>query len=238
MHFQFSSIPGHLQQSGCKYPSSNLLTSWDYISYIILISGKLNDFKIAFSSCWRFLSCLGRVNWAGHRWCIFTMVNKVIKCRKMEFLDNGHVQLVHESVCSPPECGKGCHCPSHRHLSWLPSLTLLQGSCRVRRVLAASLGYVTDNSCYLVRCLAGRFWDMWPRARVPGSWTPISNSNRGKESSKKRLAETRKQADRDREEDRAWVLALYLICVGCRLLPASELRDISEVEDLSGGASS
>ena len=39
----------------------------DYISYIILISGKLNDFRIAFSSCWRFLSCLGRVNWAGHR---------------------------------------------------------------------------------------------------------------------------------------------------------------------------
>lgn len=60
------------------------------------------------------------------------MVNMAIKCTEVEFLDNGYVQLVHESLCVLfQNVGKAVLVLLIDTLSWLPSLTLLQGSCRI-----------------------------------------------------------------------------------------------------------
>lgn len=75
------------------------------------------------------------------------MVNMAIKCTEMEFLDNGYVQLVHESLCVLVlNVGKAVlvllidTLPGFRH----------RPSCRdpaESGELATSLGYVTDSSC-------------------------------------------------------------------------------------------
>lgn len=58
------------------------------------------------------------------------MANMAIKCTEMEFLDNGYVQLVHESLCVLVlNVGKAVLFLLINTLPWLPSPTLLQGSC-------------------------------------------------------------------------------------------------------------